>query len=451
MPPAPPPHSQFTLLGTRRFAPLFVTQFLGAFNDNAFKNALVVLLTYHVTAWTTLAPGLLANLAAAIFILPFLLFSAGAGQLADKYDRAALARLVKLLEIGVILIAGFGFAVHSLPLLLTALFLLGLHSTLFGPIKYALLPQHLYADELIGGNALVEAATFVAILLGALAGGLLAGFPQGTVAITLFSLLLAGLGYFASRYIPSAPAPAPQLRLNLNPFTATWQNIAEVRHNRTVFLAILGISWFWLYGALFLAQFPAYAKDILAGDEVAVTLLLTTFSLGIGAGSLACERLAGHRIEIGLIAVGAAGLTLFGLDFAWTSTTLPLAAGMATPLPVTSLLSDWHIWHVLADLLLVGIFGGLYCVPLYALMQERSEESHRARFIAANNIMNALFMVAGAAAAASMISSGLSLPELFGSAALANALFATYLFTALPEFRQRLHFLSGMLLRNRHR
>ncbi len=439
-PPEPPlPHSQFTLLGKRRFAPFFITQFLGAFNDNAFKNALVVLLTFHTGSWTTLAPGLLANLAAGIFILPFFLFSASAGQLADKYDRARLARLVKLLEIVVMLVAGLGFALHSLALLLTALFLLGGHSTLFGPVKYALLPQHLRSDELIGGNALVEAGTFVAILLGALAGSLLAAFDGSSVPVTLCSLAIALLGYASSRHIPPAPAPMPTLRIDRNPFAATWRNIASARQNRPVFLAIVGISWFWMYGALFLAQFPAIAKSILHGDETAVTLLLATFTVGIGVGSLLCERLSGHRLELGLVPIGAAGLTLFGLDFAAASATLLAdAGGTASLLPLATLLADGKVWRLLADLLLLGGFGGLYCVPLYTLLQQRSDERQRARSIAANNIMNALYMVGGAAAAAALLGQGLSLPMLFGVAALINALVAVYLIGSQPEYRQRL-------------
>jgi MFS family permease len=252
--------SQFGLLKARRFAPFFATQFLGAFNDNLFKNALIVLLTFQAASWTALAPEVLTNLAAGIFILPFFLFSATAGQLADKYDKAKLARLVKLLEIVIMGVALLGFSMHSLAVLLTALFLLGLHSTLFGPVKYAILPQHLRENELVGGNALVEAGTFVAILIGTLAGGLLAGAAGHPTWVAYTGLVIAVFGYLFSRGIPAAPAPAPELVVSLNPLSETWRNIGFARQNRTVFLSILGISWFWLYGALFLAQFPAYAK-----------------------------------------------------------------------------------------------------------------------------------------------------------------------------------------------
>lgn len=422
--------SQFSLLKTRRFGPFFGTQFLGAFNDNLFKNALVVLLTFHSTQWTTLKPELLANLAAGIFILPFFLFSATAGQLADKFDKARLARLVKVLEIAIMLIAGIGFWLHSLALLLFCLFLFGLHSTLFGPVKYAILPQHLHEDELVGGNALIEAGTFVAILVGTLVGGLLAGMPSGTVWITAGCLLVALAGYLSSRGIPEAPAPDPALRINPNPITETWRNIGFARENRTVFLSILGISWFWLYGALLLAQFPAYAKNVLGGTETSVTLLLGTFTLGIGIGSLLCERLSSKQVEIGLVPFGSIGLTLFGLDLAFASPAVLPAA----PLTLIPLLLAPGTLHVLFSLFAIGLFGGFFIVPLYALMQIRSDAGHRARIIAANNIMNALFMVVGAGAAAGLLASGLSIPALFGVAALCNAVVAVYIYGLVPEF-----------------
>jgi 1-acyl-sn-glycerol-3-phosphate acyltransferase len=422
--------SQFSLLASRRFGPFFGTQFLGAFNDNLFKNALVVLLTFQTAQWTSLAPGLLANLAAGIFILPFFLFSATAGQLADKYDKSRLARLVKLLEIAIMLIAGLGFWLKSLTLLLFSLFLLGLHSTLFGPVKYAILPQHLRDEELVGGNALIEAGTFVAILVGTLAGGLLAGSVNGVVWITAAGVATAVAGYLTSRGIPAAPAPEPDLSINPNPITETWRNIGFARQNRTVFLSILGISWFWLFGALMLAQFPAYAKDILGGTESSVTLLLGVFTLGIGLGSLSCERLSAKLVEIGLVPFGSLGLTLFGLDLAFASP----APAASQPLPVLALLALPSTLHVLFDLFAVGLFGGFFIVPLYALVQIRSSSSHRARIIAANNIVNALFMVVGALAAAGLLSLGLSIPTLFGAAALCNAAVAIYIYRLVPEF-----------------
>jgi len=426
--------SAFALLATRRFGPFFATQFLGAFNDNLFKNALVVLLTFRAAQWTTLDAGILANLAGGIFILPFFLFSASAGQLADKFDKARLARAVKVLEMAIMAVAGAGFVLHSLPVLFAALFLLGLHSTLFGPVKYALLPQHLASAELVGGNALVEAGTFVAILIGTLAGGLLAAASFEPAWIALAGFAVAALGYASSRAIPPAPAPDPALRLNANPFTETWRNIAFARSERSVFLAIIGISWFWLYGALFLAQFPGLAKNVLGGDEGAVTLLLATFTVGIGAGSLLCERLSGKRLEIGLVPFGALGLTLFGLDLALAA---PVSLPAGAPLAVGALLAQPGTWRLLGDLLALGICGGLFIVPLYVVMQVDSEVAHRARIIAANNIFNALFMVGGALGAAALLAAGVSVPGLFAIGATGNALAALWLFLRAPDYPKR--------------
>ena len=424
----------FQLLATRRFGPFFATQFLGAFNDNLFKNALVVLLTFRAADWTTLSPGLIANLAAGLFILPFFLFSATAGQLADKYDKARLARLVKGLEMAIMALAAAAFWMHSFAGLMAALFLLGVHSTLFGPVKYALLPQHLREDELVGGNALVEAGTFVSILLGTLAGGVLAGTVAQPAWIAFGGFAVAAAGYAASRGIPAAPAPAPDLAVNLNPLSETWRNLAFAGRERSVLLAIVAISWFWLYGALFLAQFPAYAKYVLGGGESAVTLLLAVFTVGIGIGSLLCDRLSRHRLELGLVPLGAIGLTLFGIDLYLAS---PAATDGSAPQALAALLGRSGVWRVLADLLLLGAFGGLFIVPLYALIQLRGEAAHRARIIAANNIVNALFMVVGALGAGALLDGGWTIPELFGAGALANAAVAVGLCIALPEFGRR--------------
>ena len=436
---------QFGLLKQRRFAPFFVTQFLGAFNDNLFKNALVVLLTFQAAQWTNMKPELLANMAAGIFILPFFLFSATAGQLADKYDKARLARLVKVLEMLIMVVAAVGFSLHSLALLMAALFLLGLHSTLFGPVKYALLPQHLHADELVGGNALIEAGTFVAILVGTLAGGLLAGSVEHPAWIAGGGFVVAAAGYLTSRGIPPAPAPAPELAVNLNPLSETWRSIAFARGNRAVFLSILGISWFWLYGALFLAQFPAYTKNVLGGGETMVTVLLAVFTVGIGIGSLLCEQMSGKHVEIGLVPFGSIGLTLFGVDLYFAS---PVGLA-AAPHGLAALLSQAAVWRVLFDLTLLGVFGGFFIVPLYALVQTRSEVSHRARIIAANNIVNALFMVVGALAAAALLEAGLSIPALFGVAALLNAAVAIYIYGLVPEFLLR--FIAWLLVKAAYR
>lgn len=439
-------HSSFHLLGTRRFGPFFVAQFLGAFNDNLYKNALVVLLAFHAASWTTLAPELLGNLAAGIFIVPFFLFSATAGQLADKFDKAALTRVVKVLEMLIMGVAALGFFLHSLAVLFAALFLLGLHSTLFGPVKYAIMPQHLREGELVGGNALVESGTFAAILIGTLAGGVMASVGGHPGWIALGGFLVALTGFAASCAIPAAPAPVPDLVVNPNPFSETWRNIGFARRNRTVFLSILGISWFWLYGALFLAQFPVYAKNVLGGSEGSVTLLLAVFTVGIGLGSMLCEKLSGRHLEIGLIPLGAIGLTVFGFDlFLASPNVLPLEA----PLSAVALLGAYSTWRVLFDLLALGIFGGLFIVPLYVLIQTRSDPEHRARIIAANNILNALFMVVGALAAAALLGQGVSIPMLFGVAALCNALVALFICRRVSD--HLLRFIAWILVHAMYR
>ncbi|NLC10270.1 MAG: MFS transporter [Gammaproteobacteria bacterium] len=433
---------QFKLLKQKRFAPLFITQFLGAFNDNLYKNALVVLLTFQSAQWTSLAPEIMVNIAAGVFILPFFLFSATAGQLADKYDKAALARLTKLLEILIMLVAAAGFCFSSLSTLMSALFLLGLQSTLFGPVKYSILPQHLKRNELLGGNALVEAGTFVAILIGTLTGGLLAGMGNAPIWIVVGGLLVAIVGYLSSRKIPPAPAPAPELRISLNPITETLRNIGFARQNRTIFLSILGISWFWLYGALFLTQLPGLTKNVLGGDEILVTTLLAIFTLGIGLGSLLCERLSNNQVEIGLVPFGSIGLTLFGLDLFFAA---PIGLAGETLHSLGFLLGHGAVWRVFFDLFMLGVFGGFFIVPLYALVQMRSAEKSRARIIAANNILNALFMVLGAIAAVILLTAGVSIPTLFAIAALINATVAIYIYSLVPEFFIR--FIAWLLIK----
>ncbi|MDR2219960.1 MAG: MFS transporter [Methylobacillus sp.] len=426
-------HSQFRLLRRRRFLPLFITQFLGAFNDNAYKTSLVMLLTFGAS-WSVMNPEVLTNLAGGIFMVPAFLFSATAGQLADKFDKARLARWVKALEILIILAVAVGFWLHSLPWLLSALFLLGTHASFFGPIKYAILPQHLRPQELVGGNALVDAGTFIAILLGTISGGLLARLQSGEAWIVGICLLVALAGFVVSWKIPAAPAPMPELKISLNPLVEAWHCIGFARRERSVLLSILAVSWFWFYGATLLAQFPLYAKNVLGGDENAFTLLLAVLCVGISVGSLLCEKLTrrrGKNVEPGLVPMGALGMLIFGIDLYFASPVHPAEMGM----PLATLLQQDGIWRVLFDLMMVGSFGGVYCVPLYALIQQRSDESCRARVIAANNILNALFMVLGALGAIAVLSWGhRTIPELFLLIAVMHAGVTIYIFSVVPEF-----------------
>ncbi len=437
---------QLRLMTQRRFAPLFWTQFLGAANDSLLKFAFTLLATYHAANWGGVDPGTAGFAIGAIFITPFVLFSATSGQLADKIERSRLMRFVKDLEIAVMLVAAAGFLLRDARLLYGAVFLMGLHSTLFGPAKYAYLPQHLAEDELTGGNGLVEMGTFVAILAGTIAGGLLlqggeSGAPRAAVACVCVAIL----GRVAARFIPLSPAPDPRLRVNWNPFTETWRNLRIASGDRAVFHSLLGISWLWFFGSIFLTSFTPFARQVLGGDESVVTLLLAVFSIGIGAGSLACERLSGRKVEIGLVPFGSIGMTLFAIDL-WLATrgmTPGASRGAA------SFASDPSSWRVMADLFFLAFFGGLFSVPLYALIQSRAEPSHRARIIAANNILNALFMIVAALMATALLRAGLTLPELFLVVGIMNAAVAAYIYLLVPEFLMR--FICWLLIHTFYR
>lgn len=440
---------QYSLFTQRRFAPLFWTQFLGAANDSLFKFAFTLLATYHAAEWGGIAPATAGFVIAAIFIAPFVLFSATAGQLADKYEKGAFIRFVKSLEIAVMAIAAAGFITRTAELLYIAVFLMGLHSTLFGPVKYAYLPQHLNDSELTGGNGLVEMGTFVAILAGTIAGGLLAkGGSEAAPAIAVTCLAIAVVGRVVAHFIPSSPAPEATLKVNWNPFTETWRNLKIAARDRTVFNSLLGISWLWFVGSVFLTSFTPFAHDVLHGDESVVTLLLATFSIGIGLGSLACERLSGRKVEIGLVPFGSIGMTLFAVDLWLASRGLKFVPGTNVR-EVADFLGDWHSWRVMADLFLLAMFGGFFSVPLYALIQSRAEPSHRARIIAANNILNALFMIVSSLMAKALLDAGLTLPQLFLVVGLMNAAVAAYIYTLVPEFLMR--FICWLLVHSVYR
>ena len=438
--------NQFDLLRERRFAPFFWTQFLGAGNDNVYKNALIIFIAFEAASLTSLDPNALVNLAGAVFIAPFVLLSATSGQIADKFEKSRMIRWVKLFEIAVMAVGLAGFWLRDLWLMFGALALLGVHSALFGPVKYAILPQHLKPEELIGGNGLVEMGTFVAILLGTIAGGLVVAIhPGGPVIAGLLAIGIAVAGYLVSRGIPHTPAVAPELTINWNPFTETWRNLRFAQENRVVWLSMLGISWFWFYGAIFLAQFAGFSRDVLGGNEHVVTFLLALFSVGIGIGSLLCERLSGRKVELGLVPFGSIGLTLFAVDL-WLASGSLKAAELAG---LGAYFAKPAHWRVAADLVLIGLFGGFYIVPLYALIQERSAPSHRSRIIAANNILNALFIVVSAFIAIGLLRAGLSIPQLFLVNALMNAAVAVFIFGLVPEFLMR--FLAWLLVHTFYR
>ncbi len=440
-------NSQFKLFSQRRFAPFFWTQFLGALNDNVFKTALLTILTYDALSWTDMDPGLLNNLIPGLFILPFFLFSATSGQLADKLEKGRVARFVKLLEIAIMGIAAYGWMTHHLWLLIAAVIGMGIHSTLFGPVKYAYLPQQLKREELVGGNGLIEMGTFVGILLGEILGAVLVVHkPWGLHLVAGITIGIAVLGWLASLRIPLSPAPVPELKVNWNPFTETVRNLGYSRRNRPVFLSLLGNSWFWFYGAIMLAQFPVYAKNYLHGDHSVFVLLLAVFSVGIGAGSLLCERLSGHKVEIGLVPFGSIGLSVFGLELYFASQAYVTPAAM---LDLGGFLAQGGSWRILFDCLGIGLFGGLYIVPLFALIQTRCDPAHVSRTIAGMNIMNALFMVVSALVAMVLLKAGLTIPQIFLATAIMNGVVAVYIFSLVPEFLIR--FLAWILIHTFYR
>jgi 1-acyl-sn-glycerol-3-phosphate acyltransferase len=438
--------SQFSLLTQRRFGPFFWTQFFGAFNDNLFKTALLVMLTFDALNWTSISPATLNIVIPALFILPYVVFSATAGQIADKVEKSRLARFVKMLEIAIMLVAGIGWMTHTLWLLVAAVVGMGVHSTLFGPVKYAYLPQNLKPEELVGGNGVIEMGTFVGILLGEIVGALLvAQKPYGIPMVAGGTLLVAVIGLIASYRIPLSPAPEPTLQISPNPLAESLRNLAFSRQNRTVFLSMLGNSWFWFYGALMLSQFPVYAKDYLHGDHGVFVLLLTVFSLGIGTGSLLCERLSGRKVEIGLVPFGSIGLSVFGIDLYFAS----LGYTNTAAVDLAGLLQQPGVMRILADIVLIGVFGGLFIVPLFALIQTRCDPRHVSRTIAGMNIMNALFMVASALVAMVLLKLGATIPQMFLATAILNALVALYIFSLVPEFLMR--FLAWLLIHTIHR
>lgn len=409
------PH-QFRLLRERRFLPFFIAQASCALNDNLFRSVLVILAAYQAAGWREVPPDLLANFAALSYIVPFVVFSGLAGQLAQRFDKARILKIIKALEIAIMIAAGAGIAQRRLDLVLTALFLMGARSTFFAPAKYALLPQLLDSGELLGGNALLETATFLAILLGTLGAAVLA-VRANAAWIGASLLLVAVTGFLVSLAIPKSEVVRPSARLDWNPWTSTLDNLRAARESRAVLLSVLGVSWFWFFSALMLVLLPSYCRFVMHGDESLVLIALAAFSVGVGVGALLCEFLSGRQVEIGLVPFGSVGMTIFALDWA-------LASPHAGVRP----------WF---DIAAIGVFGGLFVVPLNALVQQRSRPQALSRVIGASNLLNALFMVAAALLGAVGLARALSVPQMILIAALMNAAVAVYIYSLVPEFLLR--------------
>ena len=423
--------NQFKLLRQRRFLPFFVTQALGALNDNIFKNALLIMIAFRSVSELGMNSGILVNLASILFILPFFLFSATFGQLADKYEKSRSIRIIKFLEIFIMLLAVASLLSNNLAFMIAVLFLLGLQSAAFGPIKHGILPQHLSREELTGGNGLIEMGTFLSILTGTLLGGVLISLPDHNVMAVSFAVMFVAVaGYLASRMVPHTPAVAPELTINWNPVSQTYRTFKYIRGSRAVTQSILGISWFWFYGSVFLAQIPNYTQFTLGGTESVTTLILAAFSVGIGAGSVVCEKLSNGRVEPGIVPIGAFGLSFFTIHLYLGNSAVDMLPAMGA----MEFLGSRHNIRLLVDIVLIGVSGGIFTVPLYAMVQNRTERSHLSRVISGNNILNALFMVASGAYAIALIASGFTVPQLFLITGLINIAIALYIFRQVPEF-----------------
>ncbi|MEN5426528.1 MFS transporter [Stenotrophomonas pennii] len=438
-------HSQFALLRQRRFLPFFIVQSLGAFNDNVYRQAIIGLLYYlsvpkeELTLYTTLAP--------AIFILPYFLFSALAGQIAEKLEKSRLIVITTTMEIVIMTLAAAGFLTQNMTLLLVALFCTGLQSTLFGPVKYSVLPSILKPEELTGGNGLVEMGTSMSILSGMIVGGLiftLAG-SQGPIVAGTAVIALAVLGNVCARMIPKVDAGAPDLKINWNPLPESLAVLRMAKKQKAVRNAILGVSWFWFVGTVLTSQLPTYAITNLGGEPTLYIFALALFSVGTGVGSLLCEKLSGRTVEIGLVPLGAFGMTAFLLDLYFARAGEATAQGLS----VTAFVQQAGSLRIIIDLLGIGLFTGFFVVPLFALIQSRTPKSEMSRVFAALNIQNSGFIVAAAGVGLAAHAAGVTIPQLFLGLAIANALVAIYIFTIVPEFLMR--FLSWLMVRALYR
>lgn len=388
------------LIRSRFFAPMFWTQFLGAFNDNIYKNALIILISYQSTLYSQVSPAILIPLSAGLFILPFFLFSSIAGQLADKYEKSKLIRLIKVLEIVIMLSTIIGFYFNNIFFLIAVLFFMGCQSSLFGPVKYSILPQHLNENGLIKANALFGMGTFIAILTGTILGGILVSLDTDeTFYISFVVIFVAILGRLSSQYIPVADSANKDLKINWNIFTETINILSRVKQHKLLLGTVLSISWFWFLGATVLTILPGYSKNVLYGEELVVTLLLAVFTIGVGIGTLIVGQAGVLRRSLKWVVIGTIGISLFSAHLYWNS----LHLEYINDLTQISILYSWQslfenmrtLW-ILFDMMAMGISAGLYIVPLYVVLQEFSEIKTRSRIIAANNITNAFFMVCSA-------------------------------------------------------
>lgn len=426
--------SQFSLFKHRRFSAMFFTQFLGAFNDNVFKQALILILTYVAAAKMGMAISTLNNLAAMLFVLPYFLFSALAGQIADKYEKSTLTQGIKLLEIIIMMLAAVGFWFELYWLLFVALFLMGTQSTFFGPVKYAYLPEAMHKDELVGANGLFQTGTSLAILTGMMAAGVLTQLQDPTLWLIVATISIAILGYIAARFIPSTPSHAKDLKINWNIISTSFDIIKYLYRLPLLFFVIIGNSWFWFYGATFLTQTPEFSKVILQGDESVVIFLLTLFSVGTALGSLLCKALVKNQVSLRLLPIGIAGLSIFAIDLYFSLSSIAITSTQM--LSVGALLAMDGTWRVFADLFFLGLSGGVYIVPMYAFMQAYAPISHRSRIVGANNIFNALFMVGSAIFAIVILAVlKLSLPMLFLICGIINVLFGVFLYQKLMRHK----------------
>jgi MFS family permease len=407
---------------------MFVTQFFGALNDNVYKQSLLLVITYGWINQQSASVSTLNNLAALLFILPYFIFSATAGQIADKYERSQLVRGIKILEIVIMLIGSAGFLLGHLWLLLMALFLMGVHSTFFGPIKYAILPEILKPNELMSGNALFQSGTSMAILIGMILGGAVISASDGNLVwISLTVVTIAVLGYISSRFVLKQNVTSPDIKIDWNFFRTSFQTLKYAKSLPIIFMILLGNSWYWFYGATYLTQIPQLTQQNLHASENVVSLLLTFFSVGIGVGSLLCRRIGGTEVNLKMVPIGAIGLTVFAFYLAASLAFVPERSGDLLGLKEV-FTQGWSYYHVMLAVTLLGISGGFYIVPLYAMMQAFSPRSHRARVVAANNILNAVFMVSSAIFSIIILSIfKIDIKILFSITAILSAIFTTWL------------------------